>query len=192
VSEGAPLSSGATGGGGATSTSLPTIVQKRLKKALDKDTGGAAGDSMDSLSNLGNGWSLFTSGEYQSLDRALTTFEDGYHSRIWSATGGVDKQFTEQLLAGLAFNYAHQSGNFAGAGDFSNNAYSATIYASYNPLENLFVQMNAGYVFRDYKRKRMATFTEIEKSSGRTLLNVADFASGNYGGQDYNAGVLAG
>jgi hypothetical protein len=34
------------------------------------------------------------SGEYESLGRHVTTFEDGYDSKIWRLTAGADTQIT--------------------------------------------------------------------------------------------------
>jgi uncharacterized protein YhjY with autotransporter beta-barrel domain len=187
-------SSGVAGGGAATTAYLPMIVQKRLKKGEDKETAAGDGASADSISDFGNGWNVFLSGEYQRLNRNLTAFEDGYKSDVGSIIAGIDKQITVQLLAGLAINYAHQSGNFASTGNFNNNAYGGTAYASYTPLENLFIQMNAGYAYRNYKRSRFASFTEIDKQTNQIIENnsVSGFADSDYAGQDYNAGILVG
>ena len=190
IGENEQFSSAATGGGAATTTSLPVILQKRLKTNDGKEMGG--GGSADIISNLGNGWNIFLSGEYQSLNRDLTSFEDGYNSNIGAFSGGIDKQITEQLLTGVAFNYSHQSGNFLSAGDFNNNSYGGLAYAAYTPLENLFIQMNAGYAFRDFERNRFASFTEINQSSALTSLPVTGIANGDYNGDDYNAGILVG
>ena len=185
-------SSAATGGGAATTTALPMIVLKRLKKGEDKSTAAGGGASADAITDLGRGWNVFMSGEYQSLDKKFTIFEDGYKSDIGSFTAGVDKQVTEQLLAGLAFNYTHQSGNFSSAGDFNNNSYGGLTYASFTPIENLFIQMNAGVAYKNYDRNRLATFTEINPETGIIRTNVANITGSNYAGQDYNAGTLAG
>lgn len=187
IGQNVSASSAVTGGGAATSTSLPTIVQKRLKKKELKETGGSAGDSFEAISEFGNNWNVFFSGGYQSLNRNLTTFEDGYKSDLGNVTAGIDKLITERFLAGAAFNYSHQNGNFASAGDFSNNAYGGMIYASYNPTDNSFIQVNAGYSYRDYNRNRFATFIEAT-----TDTNVAGFAKGAYSGNDYNVAILTG
>lgn len=189
------VSSTVSGGGAATTTYLPMIIQKRLKKDEDEEKaagGGASADSIEVISKLGSGWNIFVSGEYQSLDRNLTTFEDGYRSDIGAFTGGIDKEISEKILAGLAFNYSHQSGRFLGTGDFNNNSYGGIVYASFTPLNKLFIQVNAGYASRDYDRNRFATFNEVEQGSSTQFRNVFGFAGSNYDGDDYSASLLSG
>lgn len=184
---GGPASS-AGGGGSATPTNLPRIVRQRLsREAGSEQNDGGAGD--DALVELGQGLSLFFSSEYQSLDRKVTTFEDGYDSSIWHFTGGADYQLPGALTLGGAFDYKHQDGDFAASGGFRQDSYGALIFAGLTPMENAFVQLTAGYAFQQNQRNRFASFSELD---GAILFNRAGFVASDYDGHEMSAGVLSG
>lgn len=188
----AAVSSEVTGGDAATPTSMPGIVARRLREGKEDGNSGSTGASTDRTADLGGGVTAFMSGEYERLNRDVSTFEDGYRSRVNSLTAGLDKQLTQQFLAGLAINYSHQKGEFVSAGNFSNSSYGLLGYASLTPIKDLFVQITAGYARKEYSQKRFATFTESENASAVELTRVTGFEDNDYRGSDYSAGILAG
>lgn len=91
-----------TGGGRATPITLPSIMQQRLREARSENKKGKAppktsGANLDHVAKLGSRLSFFISGEFDSLDRNVTTFEDGYHSSIWLVTANADDQDPNQV-----------------------------------------------------------------------------------------------
>ena len=158
---GGPSSS--TGGGAGTPTTLPSIVQKRLRELageeIEIETGAA---SADAVAELESGLGVFVSGEFESLDRDVTTFEDGFDSDIWRVTAGADYRFTDRIVAGLAVDYAHHDGDFDGGGRFDNNSYGVLAFGSFLPNDRVFVQLSAGYARKTYDRDRFGTFTETK------------------------------
>jgi outer membrane autotransporter protein len=186
-----PVGSSSSGGSAATSIYLPKILQQHLKRFQNGDTGGGAGDDINNVTGLGSGWTGFFSGEYQSLDRSISAFEDGYRSDVGVVTAGVDKQFAHNLLAGAAFSYSRQSGNFIGAGDFGNDSYGILTYALFKPIENAYIQLNAGYAFRNYQRNRLASYTDVDITTGLPTI-FSGFAESDYDGHDFQASILTG
>ncbi len=188
VGQGAGVTASAGGGGGATPTNLPRVVRQRLSREAESEQhDGGAGD--DALVELGQGLSLFFSSEYQSLDRKVTTFEDGYDSNIWHFTGGADYQLPGALTLGGAFDYKHQEGDFAASGGFRQDSYGALVFAGLTPMENAFVQLTAGYAFQQNQRNRFASFSEQD---GAIVFNRAGFVASDYDGHEMSAGVLSG
>lgn len=180
----APASS-AGGGGAATPTNLPKIIKRRLKNNQDAAPGGGA--SGDQTFELTPAISLFLSGEYQSLDRNITTFEDGYDSDIWRITAGTDFQVQDSLVVGVAFDYRHQKGDYAGSGDFKLNSYGGLVFASITPADNLFIQISGGYSAQDNDRRRFTSFDEEV-----TDFSTRGFVKSAYDSDEFSASIQTG
>jgi hypothetical protein len=104
-----------------------------------------------SLSNTRwHGLGLFATGQAEILNRNIGTFQDGFNSNIFGFTAGADYRFSKAFVAGAAFTYANTKGDFLGGGDFSTNAYTGTVFASYLPSERTFLQATAGITQNSY------------------------------------------
>lgn len=183
---GGPLgAAGSTGGGAAISAALPNILRRRLKEeeTAKGNEGAASGDYILSLSRS---IELYLSGEYQSLNRDITTFEDGYDSDIWRVTTGADYYFSQSMLIGAAFDYRHQQGDYAGGGDFTLDFYGALVYADFAPINGFFIQIIGSYSHQNNERNRFASFKEKDG----TLY--AGFVNGDYQGEEYSASIQSG
>jgi uncharacterized protein YhjY with autotransporter beta-barrel domain len=128
--------------------------------------------------------SAWGSGEFESLDKNVTTFEDGYHSNIWRVTAGADYQFTDRIVAGLAFDAYWQDGDFDGGGDFKNSSYGFLAYGSFLPFDRIYLQVAAGYARKTYDRDRIATFTQLNSDGS---LNFSTVPFGTVVNADYSA-----
>ncbi len=181
---GATPPSASGGGGAATPTNLPKIVRRILEDDSLSEAEGAA--SSDQIIELNQAVSLFLSGEYQSLDRDITTFEDGYDSDIWRFSAGIDYRVLDRLTAGAAFDFRHQEGDFSSSGNFKQNSYGALIFASFTPIDSLFVQLTGGYAYQHNERSRLASFNDT------TGFSVSGFAESDYEGDEYSASLLSG
>lgn len=185
------LSSNSTGGGAGTATTLPAIVNERLHKAREKEAEETEADSNETMVELGKGLNLFLSGEYEVLDRDVSTFEDGYDSDIRRLTTGADIQLTKHLFAGLAANTSKQNGDFTGDGSFSSESYGIVGFSSYLPTDRSFVQVYGGYATNSHDRRRVATFTELD-SDGNLNYEKTGVPDADYDADQFSAGILAG
>ncbi len=154
---GGPASS--AGGGAATATTLPAVVQERLKDARGEEESEASGASADSVLEMGR-YGVFLSGEYENLDKDRTKFQDGYNSIVRRLTLGGDIEFSKRILAGLAFDTYGQDGRFKEPGNFEVDSYRFVAYGSFLPIDNMFVQVSANYGITSTERKRSASFQE--------------------------------
>ena len=172
-----------TGGAAGATQSAPGVVQERLLTAR-----GEEGEMTENVSELMPGLSVFLSGGYESQDKDLTFFEDGYDSDIKRFTVGGDYQFTDKVMAGMAFNYSNHDGDFDGGGDFDNDSYGVTLFASILPVDQVFVQLTAGYAAKEYDRTRIASFEWV---NGNNPAGPGP-ENGNYDGDEYSFGILSG
>jgi len=178
-------SSNAGGGGAATPSSLPRIVKQRLRNDKTDELG--SGASSDQVLNITPAISLFLSGEYQSLDRDVTTFEDGYDSDIWRIIAGSDYRIQDILIIGVAFDYQHQKGDYTGSGDFKLDSYGGLVFANITPTDNLFIQISGGYSALENDRHRLTSFTEASTST-----SVSGFVDSQYDSDQYSANIQSG
>jgi uncharacterized protein YhjY with autotransporter beta-barrel domain len=170
---GYPAGVPAAAGGGAASPQGSTlslqnsVIQERLKRAKkkkDKDNdesaaaaGGTRGrsgrghaDASDTSTGTGtvsasSGFDIFASGSFESLDRNVTPFEDGYDSSVLGGAFGFDYQFNDMVVAGAVLGYRQQDADFKGGGDFKMKAFEPSIYVSVLPSPKTFLQFVAGY-----------------------------------------------
>ena len=114
---------------------------------------------------------FFASGLVESLNRDITTFQDGYKSNILGITAGADYRFSKKLVAGLALSYSNTDGDFRSGGNFSTNSYGGLLFASYLPTDKTFVQVTGGYTRNKYLVARAARAQVVNPDDGqdRTL-----------------------
>ncbi|RUU04743.1 autotransporter domain-containing protein [Mesorhizobium sp. M7A.T.Ca.TU.009.02.1.1] len=95
-------------------------------------------------------------------------------------TTGIDYRFNDRFVAGLAVGYSSDDSDIGGNGtESSGEAYSATLYASYRPAENLFLDALAGYGSFSFYSKRFVT-------------SVGGFADGQRDGDKIFGSLTAG
>ena len=144
-----PTFGAASAGGGPTVESRLGVSEEQRRQArrlADIRSGG--GGSAD---QPGSGFGVFVNGDYQFLNKDTTRFETGFEQNTVGTTVGVDYSFRGRGAVGVAFNYAHEFGDFAGAsGGFDNDVYGVTLYGTVMPIENMFVDAFVGYTRKDY------------------------------------------
>jgi outer membrane lipase/esterase len=179
-----PAVAGSSAGG--TSTLVDRVSQfdeeRRLHRRLRDRRQGAAADSV-----LGSGFSLFVSSEYQNMDKDTTQFETGFRQDTAGVTIGGDYAFGTAAVLGLAVTYAHEFGDYAGAGGgYDHDKYGALIYGNVTPLPNLFIDGTVGYRYADYsyERKVSLQMAPAITTAGRTEANSH--------GYEFRAGVNSG
>ncbi len=206
-------SSASTNGGTATPTTAPRIVQLRLQEGSKKSPSErkpgsdgkvtllTAGASADASIQYPSGLGLFISGQNESLDRDVTTFEGGYDSDTWRITAGGDYRVPQHLLAthivqalilGLAFDYSHQDGDFESGGSFENSSYGSFAFAALHFAKPFYVQGTLGYTNKQFERQRQATFTELNTNGSVNFPSVAGSQNSDYSADQFQGSILAG
>lgn len=173
-----------SGFGGVASVSSPSYAAT---------SGGGSSDVVFATNSQSrwNGLGFFASGLVESLNRDITTFQDGYKSTIFGFTGGADYRFSKKLVSGLAFSYSNTGGDFRSGGNFSTNSYGGLLFASYLPTDRTFVQVTGGYTRNNYLVAR-AVNASLTNAGGATLVDKNGLASSNSNGNVFSLGLLTG
>jgi hypothetical protein len=145
---------------------------QRRRKRLENDTGPA--DPADTeLANFG-ATSIFSSLDYQHEHQTSTQYEAGRTSHGFGGLLGVDYRFGTKALAGLALRYQELSGTIETGGNFSTHAPGIRAYASWLPVDGLFIDAAAGFDRRSIDTLRIVG------------LKVTVFGHGGAGSTSYN------
>ena len=140
-----------------------------------------------------HGLGLFATGLVESLNRDVTTFQDGYKSNIFGITAGGDYRFNRRLVAGLALSYSNADGDFRGGGNFSTNSYGGLLFASYLPTDRTFMQVTGGYTRNKYLLARDASATIINILNNNAVVSTTSgLASSNSNGNVFHLGLMTG
>jgi len=183
------------GGGAGTPITIPRVLTKRMEKAQGEDEKAEADEREPAEVALEFGRiSIFLSGEYENLNREVTTFEDGYDSDKWQLTVGADIQPTAHSVLGIALVGSDQSGNFDGGGHFDVDSYGVLAFGSFMPIDKTFIQVSGGFFDRSNERKRVARFDSDDvipfSRTGRpdADFDANEFSAGILSGYDYSSG----
>ena len=117
-------------------------------------TGGNAGS--DAFGDLGvwiNG--SFHLGEVDSIPAAR-----GFNYKNWGVTGGADYRVLDNLVLGGAFSYVLSDNDFdRNGGHADNDAYIGSIYGTFYPLENFYIDGLVTYGHINYDLTRNISYT---------------------------------
>jgi hypothetical protein len=162
--------------------------------AAANGTGASAASFTTGSHSRWHGLGLFATGLIESLDRNVSTFQDGYKSTILGISGGADYRFSQQLVAGVVLTYSNTDGTFQNGGDFSTNSYGGLLFASYLPTDKTFVQLSGGYSRNNYLVSRVATaqIPDPFNFPGPIVRETRGLASSNSNGDVFNLSALAG
>lgn len=138
-----------------------------------------------------NGLGFFASGLVESLNREISTFQDGYKSMILGLSAGIDYRFSRQVVAGLVGNFSNTDGDFRGGGTFNTNSFGGIAFAQILPTDRTFIQITAGYTRNNYLVARLATAQVTAVAIGNDRI-VNSLASSNSNGNVANVGLLTG
>jgi outer membrane lipase/esterase len=174
-----PMGALAAGLGGTRSVSSPFYATSNA------GGGSAASFTTDSQSRW-QGLGFFASGLVESLNRDVTTFQDGYKSNTLGIAAGADYRFNRKIVAGLALSYSNTDGDFRNGGNFSTNSYGGLLFASYLPMDKTFVQVTGGYTKNNYLVSRLAS------ANVGTTTTFSGPASSNSNGNVFNLGLMTG
>jgi outer membrane autotransporter protein len=173
----------------ATPTAAASIEGGRRTGGESGDKTPKAGASGDTAAySLGGGLGVFVSAGGASLNHHNNKFADGYSSAVPTVAVGADYRITDWMTAGLAVNYTYQDGSYDDGGNFRTHSYGPLLFANFTPLPGMFAQIALGYNREDYSQKRNASI--FDNNTGAPVVDGS--ASGDYNGDMYSAGVLAG
>jgi outer membrane lipase/esterase len=188
-----PTTGGASSSGGtATGESRISAIGEELRvyRRTRERREGASSDA-------GRGFGLFVATDYERFDKDNTRFETGFERDTVGGTLGIDYVFNPLVLLGVAINYAHEFGNYdAVGGGFDHDRYGLALYTSLSPIPRTFVDLVAGYTYKDYSFDRRAsvvmptdrTFSIAGETHGET--NGDEFRLSAYGGYDFVFGKV--
>jgi len=184
-----------SGGGSVTLDNRNTDTsEQRLLRRLQERREQKRGASADDGSAI-RGLSVFGSADYQWADKGITEFEPAWERDTYGGTIGADYLLGGgKFLVGAAFSYLHQTTIFGrNAGNVEIDGYGPTIYASFFPKDNIFVDGYFGYMRRDYSTERrfdvrLPGFGIVGTSHGDTDSN--EFKAGLNSGIDFYIGKL--
>ncbi len=184
-----PMGLFTTGLGGNLSVSSPFYAASTA--------GGGSGATFNTGSrSRWNGVGFFASGLVESLNRDITTFQDGYKSNILGITAGADYRFNKKIVAGIALSYSNTDGDFRSGGNFSTNSYGGLLFASYVPTDRTFIQVTGGYTHNNYLVARAASAKVSEDPTRANfpgaINNISGIASSRSNGNVFNLGLLTG
>lgn len=148
------------------------------------ETGGAAGDPSSSVSNrLG----AFVNGIY-NFGNVDTTFNQvGFDFDSGGVTAGMDYRFTDALILGGAFTYLRMESDFdRNGGELNSDTYNGSIYGSFYPTGNFYVDGIFTIGGIDYDSLRQIDYTLPGVESVNTQ------AKAKPGGMQYSASVAGG
>ena len=189
-----PLGGSSSSGGSSGSSAVgvfaaPTAVIDRITKVRKGEK--LSGGSTDTAVSLGNGFSVFASPGYERLNHSNNPYEDGYRSDIGRLTLGGDYQFTKTFFAGLAFDYTYQDGVYDDGRGFNTSSYSILLFGSILPVENVFIDLSAGY---DWSRSNDNRAARLFNTNGSQAFPPPGNGSvrSDYGANQITASVRAG
>jgi outer membrane autotransporter protein len=182
---------GTSNGGNSSTTQVAGTILKRLQTLRSDQKKGQKNtdDSAEKSIGLANGINLFMSAQYESLDRQVSAFENGFNSAIWGFTAGADARVTDWFRGGLAFNYNRWDAKYlGGGGSFDIDSYGPVLFASLTPGKQFYTDVSLSYVHKDYDRVRFAFFN---KNDGNTAPFAGNEASKS-GGDELGAALSSG
>lgn len=184
---GAGQGAGGSAGTGSLSAGTPALIfGERLRTARQAaEEGGTGGASADTLTDLGQGLSLFLSAGADAVSHRNNEFEDGYQSQVPTVTVGADYRLADWVVLGLAFNYTNFEGDYDDGGGFNDHSFGPLLYASFTPWQTSFIDVVLGYARQEYYSSRRASFFNGATTFGGSV-------SGDRSGDQYSGGVLAG
>ena len=111
--------------------------------------GGNAGS--DAFGKLG----IWINGNYHLGNVDTTTKVKGFEYDNWSITAGIDYQVLEPLVLGTAFTYITADTDFHGdAGELDTDSYIGSVYASFYPVDNLYIDVLGTYGHNNFNLTR--------------------------------------
>lgn len=120
-------------------------------------SGGTAGaDAVAPAGRLGG----FLTGNYNFGDIDSTFEQLGFDFDSGGFTMGLDYRLTDQMILGGAFSYGHLESDFVeNRGSLDADSYTGSVYGTFYPIQNLYIDGIASYGGIDYESIRSISYT---------------------------------
>jgi outer membrane autotransporter protein len=169
--------------GVGTDGGIPGFVVASRRGTVKPDAAAIDGDAQGMRGVMGR-LGVFTTFDFEHLDKKDTTFEDGFEAQTYSGTIGADFKLTSWLVTGAAFTVKGLRGTLdADQGDVDMMSYGLTLYASLLPVPNLFVDVYVAGALKDYGYQR---------AFNNTGLGIRGLINGETDGDEVRAGAAVG
>jgi outer membrane autotransporter protein len=143
--------------------------------------GAASGQDVDQSSRLG----AFLNGTVSFGDKDPTSEEAGFNFLTGGLTGGLDYRFGDTLIGGVALGYTTTDNDFdGGAGKLGIDAITISIYGSYYPLAELYVDLIASFSLKDQELTRNIVYPSVNRTA-RGDTDAQEYAVSVGGGYDF-------
>ncbi len=129
---------------------------------------------------------VFIQARFNFGDMDTNTWSRGFNSQMRNVTVGTDYRFTDQFVAGVAFNYTNVTSNYVNnAGRMDSDTYMGAIYGSYYFPHDFYIDWVANYGGNDYAFRRQYQYTGfVGQSNSSPVGNQYSFAVN--GGKEFN------
>lgn len=143
--------------------------------------GAASGQDIDQSSRLG----VFLNGTVSFGDKDPTAEEAGFDFLTGGVTGGLDYRFGDTLIGGVAMGYTTSDNDFdGGAGNLDIDTITLSIYGSYYPLPELYVDVIASISIKDQELTRNIVYPSVNRTA-RGDTDAQEYAVSVGGGYDF-------
>jgi outer membrane autotransporter protein len=161
------------------------ILGHLQEERLAQRDGGVRAASADQTARAGR-LGFFLTGEFEFIEKDITNYSAGFKSNSLGVILGADYQVLPWITVGIALAYSHVEGNFSqDGGHYNTDNFGATLYASFLPIPNFFVDATIGYAHHEYDTLRRATYV----GPG---IAVDGFAQSDTRGNEFRMAVLSG
>ena len=134
---------------------------------------GASSDEPFRDSPLG----FFIKGQINLGDKDSTNNEKGFNVHAESITLGVDYQFSDNLLVGMASGYGYSATDYdGGSGEMETHSGNFSLYGSYYLPKDFYIDWVLNYSINAYDSERNISFTGFESTANSNPFG------GQYGG----------
>lgn len=125
--------------------------------------------------------------DYQHKDKTATNFELGFESDRVGPTIGADYMLGTSGVIGGAFGYRHTFGDYDSSyGDFDTDTYTLTLYGSYYPTDQSFIDLALGVGRKDFDNEHIDEGGSASTVEGDT--HGIEFSADITGGYDFSFG----
>ncbi len=135
------------------------------------------GEGSDDLESqlLAERWGAFVNGMVTIGDRSRRGDETGFDYDSWGITAGVDYRFDNGTVIGGAAGFSRYSADLeANTGKVDGDSYSLQAYATFDVVENLYVDATLGYTSTDFDFGRVVDLSGIGNMTRSTARGSTD------------------
>ena len=140
--------------------------------------------------NIGTKWSFFATAAGGTLNRDVTTEENGFDSHIVNLLAGSTYAVNVKNTLGAAIALQRHTGDYIGGGDFKDNASGIRLLETYHPSEKFFLQAVGGFDSYSSQRTRFTSFDEY--INGVLVFSQSGTPNADYSYHQTELSVLGG